>query len=85
MKRHQHDQPRVDHQPGHFRDAADVLHAVVVGEAEILVEAVAHVVAVEQVGVLAQRQQALLDEVGDGRLARARQAGEPEACAASGA
>ena len=39
----------------------------------------AHVVAVEQVGVVAQRMQALVDQVGDGRLARARQAGEPHA------
>ena len=59
-------------------DAADVLDAVGVGEAEVLVEAVADVVAVEQVGVPAQRVQALLDEVGDGRLAGAGQAGEPQ-------
>jgi hypothetical protein len=50
-----------------------------VGEAEVAVEAVAHVVAVEQVGVQAQRQQRALDQVGDGRLAGARQAGEPQA------
>ena len=62
----------------HLGDAADVLDAVGVGEAEVLVEAVADVVAVEQVGVAAERVQPLLDQVGDGRLAGAGQAGEPE-------
>ena len=56
----------------HLGDAADVLDAVGVGEAEVAVEPVAHVVAVEQVGVAAERVQLLLDQVGDGRLARAR-------------
>ena len=53
-------------------DAADVLDPVGVGEAEVAVEAVADVVAVEQVGVAAARVQLLLDEVGDRRLAGAR-------------
>ncbi len=44
----------------HLADAADVLDAVRVGEAEVLVEAVADVVAVEQVGVMAAREQRLL-------------------------
>ena len=61
-----------------FGDAADVLDAVGVGEAEIAVEAVAHVVAVEQVGVAAERVQLLLDQVRDRRLAGAGQAGEPQ-------
>ena len=45
---------------------------------EIAVEPVADVVAVEQEGVPAARRQLLLDEIGDGRLARPRQAGEPQ-------
>ena len=49
--------PGIDHQLRHLGDAADVLDAVLVGEAEVLVQAVAHVVAVEQVGVPAHRQQ----------------------------
>ena len=76
---HQHDQAGIDHQPGDLGDAADVLDAVLVGEAQVLVEAVADVVAVEQEGVVAERVQPLLDQVGDRRLARARQAGEPQA------
>ena len=70
--------PRIGHQLGHLGDAADVLDAVGVGEAQVAVEAVADVVAVEQVGVLAEREQPLLHQVGDGRLARARQAREPQ-------
>ena len=51
MNDDQHDQPGIDHQLGDLGDAADVLDAVGVGEAEVLVQAVADVVAVEQVGV----------------------------------
>ena len=42
----------------HLGDAADVLHAVGVGEAEVPVEAVADIVAVEQVGVAARARAA---------------------------
>ncbi len=38
-------------------DAADVLDAVRIGEAEIAVEAMAHIVAVEQIGVTANRRE----------------------------
>ncbi len=73
-ERHQHDQPGVDHQRRHLGDAADVLHPVGVGEAEVAVEAVAHVVAVEQVRARAERVQLRLDDVGDRRLAGTRTA-----------
>jgi hypothetical protein len=53
----QHDQPASTISFGHFGHAADVLHAIGVGEPQVLVQAVAHVVAVEQVGVPAQRVQ----------------------------
>ena len=59
MNERQHDQAGVGHQPRHFADAADVLDAVGGGEAEVLVEAVAHVVAVEQRGMHAARVQLL--------------------------
>src|SRR3546814_12706053 len=39
---------------------------------------VAHVVAVEQEAVLAERVQPLLDQIGDRRLARTRPTGEPQ-------
>ena len=66
--------PGIDEQLRRFRHAADVLDAVGIGEAEIVVEAVADIVAVEQVGVAALAEQPLLDEIGDRRFARAREA-----------
>ena len=45
--------PGLDEELRHLADAADVLDPVGIGEAEILVEAVAHIVAVEQHGVVA--------------------------------
>ena len=44
----EHDQAGVHHQLGDLADAADILDAVGFGEAEIAVEPMAHVVAVEQ-------------------------------------
>ena len=70
--------PGVDHQLRDLGDAADVLDAVGVGEAEVAVEAVADVVAVEQVGVVPAAVQLALDQVGDRRLAGAGEAGQPE-------
>ena len=77
-----HDESRVHHETRHFGDAPDVLHAIGIGEAEVLVEAVAHVVAIEHVGMPSEREQAPLDEIRDRRLAGAREAREPQdACA----
>jgi hypothetical protein len=73
----QHDQAGVDHQLGDLGDPADVLDPVLLGEAEVAVEAVPDIVAVQQIGVAAQGVQALFDQVGDGRLARPRQARQP--------
>ena len=70
-ERDEDDEPGIGHQPRHFGDAADVLDALGLGEAEVLVEAVPDIVAVEDVGVPAFGGEPLLDEVGDGRLARA--------------
>ena len=47
----EHDQAGVGHQLGDLADAADVLDPVGLGEAEVLVEPVADIVAVEQEGV----------------------------------
>ena len=66
----QHDQPRIGHQPRHLRHPADVLHPVRLGEAEVLVEPVADIVPVKDVGVTAGRLKLQLDPVGQGRLAR---------------
>ena len=59
-------------------DAADVLGAVLGREAEVLVEAVADVVAVEDVGAHAALPEALLEVDRDGRFAGAGEAREPD-------
>ena len=78
MNEHQHDQAGIGHQLGDLGDAADVFDAVGVGEAEVAVQAVADIVAIEQIGVAAERVQLLFDEVGDRRFAGAGKAGEPQ-------
>ncbi len=50
---HQHDQAGIHEQLGGLAHAADILHPVGIGEAQIPVEAVADIVAVQQIGVLA--------------------------------
>ena len=72
------DQAGIGHQLRHLADAADILDAIGIGEAEILVEPVADIVAIQQEGVAVHSRQLLLDDVGDGRFARARKAGEPQ-------
>ncbi len=77
-ERAQHDEAGVGHQLGDFADAADVLDAVALGEAQVAVETVADIVAVEQQRMRTARVQAGFDQIGDGRFAGARQAGEPQ-------
>lgn len=67
---------------GDLGNAADVLVAVLLGEAQVLVEPEADVVAVEAVGVDAELQQVLLEGCGDGGLARGRETGQPQGEAA---
>ena len=74
----EHDQTRVDHQLRDLGHAADVLHAVGVGEPEVGVQTVPDVVAIEQVGVVTAAMKLALDQVGDRRLAGAGQTGEPQ-------
>lgn len=63
-------------------DAADVLVAVLLGKAQVLVQAEAHIVAVEAVGGQADVEEVLLEGGGHSGLARGRQAGEPDGEAA---
>ena len=70
---------------GDLGDAADVFVAVLFGEAQVLVEAEADVVAVEAVGGQTQMQEVLLKRSGYGGFARGGEAGEPEGEAALGA
>ncbi len=66
----EHDQAGIDEQFGDFRHAPDVFDAIGCREAEIPVDAMPQIVAVEQVGVTAEREQSLFDHVSDRRLAR---------------
>ena len=77
-QRHERDHARVGQQLGDLGGAADVLLAVLGAEAEVVVEPVPQVVAVEDVRGAAGRDQAPLDLDRDAGLARAGQAGEPE-------
>ena len=79
-ERAQHDQSGLGHQFGDLANTANVLDPVRVCKAEILVQAMPHVVAVEQHRVSAARVQAGLDQIGHRRFAGARQAGDTAAC-----
>lgn len=63
---------------GDLGDTADVLVAVLLAEAEVLVQAEAHIVAIQTVGRQAQVQQVLLEGGGDGGLSGGGQTGEPD-------
>lgn len=66
----------------YLRDAANVLVAVLLGEAQILVQAEAHVVAVETVGGDAQVEEVLLEGGRNGGLARGGETRQPDGEAA---
>ena len=76
-ERTQHYQARIGHQARHLAHAADILHAVGIGEPQVAVQAVAHVVAVEQVSANAMRMQLLLKQIRDGGLAGTGKTREP--------
>ncbi len=63
----------------HVADAADVDVAVFLAEAQTLGQVRAHHVAVQHRHLAAMLQQQLGQHLGGGRLARAAQAGEPDA------
>ena len=63
-------------------DTADVLVAVLLGKAKVLVQAEADIVAVEAVGGDAEVEEMLLEGCCDGGLARGGEAGEPDGEAA---
>src|SRR5690554_3038240 len=74
----ENDQAGIGEQLAHLANAADIFYPVVVGEAQILAQAMAHVVAVQQEGVITPIMQGNVHGVGDGGFATAAQAGEPE-------
>ena len=76
---HQRDQPGIHHQPRHLGDAPDVLDPIRLGEAQIAIQAVAHIVAIEQISVPALGMQAHLQQVRQCRLAGPGKTREPDA------
>lgn len=66
----------------YLRDTSNVLVAVLLREAEILVQAESHIVAVQTVGGNTKVEEMLLQGSGHSGLARGRQPGEPESEAA---
>ncbi len=77
-KGHQNDQSGIHEQFCRLADTANILHTVGIGEAKVPVEAVADIVAVEQIGVAAIRKKFAFNDVGNGGFAGAGQAGEPQ-------
>ena len=71
MKQLSTTRPDFDEQLGGLADAADVFDTVGFGKAEIAIDAVADIVAVEHHGVDTALVQRLLDQIGDGGLAGA--------------
>ncbi|MCY1247679.1 hypothetical protein D9M72_610320 [compost metagenome] len=63
------DQPGVVQQVRHFGDAPDVFRAIRGGEAEVAAEAMADIVAIEDIGKPAALHQGLFQGEGEGGLA----------------
>src|SRR5262249_384448 len=63
---------------GNLADAPDVLIAVRGREAQVLVQAMTHIVAIQHVGVHAALPQRLFERYGERRFARSRQASHPD-------
>ena len=72
------DQAGIDEDLAQFADAPDVLDTVGVAEAEVFVEPVANVVAVQQVAAVALGEEALFEGAGQGGFAGSAAVGEPD-------
>ncbi len=78
MNEHSTIEAGVNEQPRDLANAADVLDAIRIREPKVPVQPMAHVVAVEHVGVHAALVQLALHDVRNGALARPREARKPE-------
>jgi hypothetical protein len=65
-KRAQCNQAAICHQSGNFGHAANIFNAIGVSKAEIIIESVANVVAIQRISVATEIEQSLFDKVGDG-------------------
>lgn len=72
----------ISEQLGHLRDTPDVLFTVLGGEAQVLVQACAHVVAIQRVGRDALADQILFQSKRDGGLTSAGETSQPDGAAA---
>lgn len=70
--------PRLSEQRGHFTNAANIFGPVFRRKAEVGIQAVANVVAIERVAGIAHGQQALLQPHRQRRLARSRKTSKPD-------
>lgn len=75
---YQDNQPRIDHQVRHFGHTSHVFDARLWCKAQIAIETMPQIIAIEQIGVIPQSAQAALQKVGDRRLASTGQPGEPK-------
>ena len=74
----EHHHAGIEEELGHLADAADVLLPVGIGKAQVGAEAVAHVVAIEHIAGQPLLKQGRVHRIGEGALAGAAQAREPE-------
>ncbi len=77
-ERAQHDHARLQKEARHFRHAPDIFRAIVVAEAEVAIQAAAHIIAVEREGAKALRAQLPLQRIRERALARSRKTVEPD-------
>ena len=61
----------------YLSNPANILHAILLTEAQILVQPKSNIVAIQSISGQPQVEQMLLKRDGDGRLARGREACEP--------
>ena len=73
-----HDQAGIGHQAGHLAHTADVFYPVGIGKAQILVQPVAHIVAIQQIGVTVHPCELLFHKIRNGGFARPGQARHPQ-------
>jgi hypothetical protein len=64
--------------PGHFANAADVFGAVFGAEAEVAIQSVAHLIAVQQYSLLTLFPKFFLQRFGNGALSGSGNSGEPK-------
>ena len=68
----------LDHELCDFGDPANILNSILVRKAEIAIEPVTDIVAVQKDGMTSEPMQHLLEQIRDRRLAGSRQARKPE-------